>query len=121
MTHEETLYKMLADMSGSIGRIEGSMIEVKTNQVEFRASLLHLFEMHHACTGPHAAEMIEDLRSEFDKHLERTTTTKTKSDDKISRPPAAKSQISDRTIQLLIVLAVVALGGAGILVQVLGV
>lgn len=118
MTHEETLFKLISDMSGSIGRIEGGLAEVKTNQSEFRVSLLRLFEMHAHCSGPMAMQAVDELRSEFDSHLERTTTTKNKSDDKISRPPKAPA-ISDKTIQMLIVLAVIVLGGGGLLAQLL--
>jgi len=119
MTHEETLFKLISDMSGSIGRIEGGLSGVQRNQEEFRVSLLRLFEMHAHCTGPAAAQAVDELRTEFDQHLDRTTTTRNKgSDDKISRPPKQPA-ISDRTLQLLIVLAVIVLGGGGLIAGVM--
>jgi hypothetical protein len=118
VTHEETLYKMISDMSGSIGRIEGGLAEVKGNQAEFRVSLLRLFEMHSHCSGPLAMGAVDELRSEFDQHLERTTTTKNKSsDDKISRPPKPPV-LSDKTIQLIVLFAIVAVGGFSAAMQI---
>lgn len=122
MTHEDTFLKFVADMSGAIGRIEGGLDEVKENQKEFRMSLVRLFDKHAECPGPHAADQLDALRKELDALRDATTTTRMKKDssEKISRPPAARSAISDRTVQMLIVLVIVAIGGGSILVQLFG-
>lgn len=122
MTREDHILSEIAAMNREIGEIRGEIKQgfraVESNQAEFRASLLELFRLHRECQGPHVADVVAALREEFTAHRDLTTTTKVRkdSDDKISRPPEARG-LSDRTIQIIALLAIIALGGFGLAAQ----
>lgn len=86
--------------------------ELKGQFLSFRLEVLRHFD-----TCP--VDELREHTGRIDVELERIRSKRKDSDDKISRPPKAQS-VSDRTLQMLIVLAVTAIGGGAILVQIFG-
>jgi hypothetical protein len=121
VTREDTILSQLMVITEKVGGVLSGQATFSGRLDHIEKRIDEVFELHAKCSGPIAFRAVEDLRSEFDQHLDRTTTTRNKgSDDKISRPPKARG-ISDRTLQLLAILAIVAIGGGAMLIQILGV
>jgi len=86
---------------------------VKNEKLETRLDCFQIATEKHFSTCP-----VDDLREhtgQIDVAIERLNAKK--SDPKISRPPAARG-VSDRTLQLIAILAIIAIGGGTLLMQV---
>lgn len=88
--------------------------ELKGQFLSFRLEVLRHFD-----TCP--VDELREHTGQIDIELERLRAKRARpdSDDKISGPPKPPV-IGERTIQLLIILAIIALGGIGVAAQLLG-
>jgi hypothetical protein len=104
-----TLNNNVLSLDSKVDSLSRELAEQKGESTSFRREVLRHFD---SCP----VDELREHTGQIDIELERIRAKK-KSDDKISRPPPAERSVSDRTIQLLIVLAVIALGGIGLVAQ----
>lgn len=109
-----TLNNNVLSLDAKVDSLSRELAEQKGESSSFRREVLRHFD---SCP----VDELREHTGQIDVEIERLRAKRqADSSDKHSRPPAPKL-ISDRTIQLLIVLCIVALGGAGVLIQFLGV
>lgn len=110
-----TLNNNVLTLDSKVDTLSRELAEQKGESSSFRREVLRHFD-----TCP--VDEMREHTGQIDIELERLRAAKKRpdSDDKISRPPKAQV-VSDKTIQMLIVLCIIALGGAGLLVQIFGV
>jgi hypothetical protein len=105
----ETVNNSILTLSSQVTVLTKEVSEQKGETMQFRNEVLR-----HFATCP--VEELREHTGQIDIELERLRARRNPdSSDKIGRPA-----ISDRTVQLLIVLTVVAIGGTGVLVQIFG-
>lgn len=123
MTTGDTTNNELMKLNMAVGRLDGKVEalfdRIDENQTEFRSALVKLFEKHATCPGPRAAEIASELRIELDKHLDKTMTTKPKTEDKTSRPPGPRAAFSERTVQMFLGVLLVIMAAMGVAIQVI--
>jgi hypothetical protein len=95
-------------LSQNINGTSREMAELKGEFSSFRREVLRHFD-----TCP--VDELREHTGQIDVAIERLNAKK--SDPKISRPPAARG-VSDRTLQLIAILAIIAIGGGTLLMQV---
>lgn len=110
----DTVNTSIQGLSLQISALTSEVAKQKGATDAFREEVLRHFD---SCP----VDELREHTGQIDVELERLKSKKNRSDsdDKISRPPSSPA-ISDRTIQLLAVLAIVAIGGGAILVQIFG-
>lgn len=116
MTDHDWLKEMFAHVNNnvltltqSVNGLNREVGELKSDTLAFRREVLRHFD---SCP-------VDDLREhtgQVDVRIERLEAKK--SNPKISRPPSARG-VSDRTLQLIAILAIIAIGGGTLLIQVL--
>lgn len=109
-----TLNNNVLTLDSKVDTLSRELAEQKGESSSFRREVLRHFD---SCP----VDELREHTGQIDIELERLRAKRNPdSSDKHSRPPKAQA-VSDRTIQLLIVLVTVAIGGGAILVQIFGV
>lgn len=108
-----TLNNNVLTLDSKVDTLSRELAEQKGESSSFRREVLRHFD-----TCP--VDELREHTGQIDIELERLRAKRADSSDKHSRPPKAQA-VSDRTIQLLAILAIVAIGGGAILVQFFGV
>lgn len=109
----ETVNNSILTLSSQVTVLTKEVSEQKGETMQFRNEVLRHFE---SCP----VDELREHTGQIDVELERLRAKRNPdSSDKHSRPPKTPA-VSDRTVQMLIVLCIIALGGAGLLVQLFG-
>jgi uncharacterized protein YehS (DUF1456 family) len=113
MTEHDYIRSMFETLNNNVLSLAATVNQtnVKVEKLETRVDYFHEEVTKHFESCP-----VDDLREHTGRiDVEIAALRRPKSDSKISRPPAPAAR--EKTIQLLIVLAVVALGGIGLAAQ----